>query len=186
MTKTAEELRASAAKHDQAAYDSFERCDTDGFLTQWASGLTAQLERRQADLLENGGLSWFGVLLDANTGEWVPSKLIDGKFGRCWALLGDDGKFTGQFVSAHPKRFSTMFNKGFVEAQGQYPAKAVMEGRGHGLSGTAWVATVKDWNVTNDMTPPSALRAWWGYKSGLGDEYNAWCSEHGVEWGLES
>ena len=39
MTSTAAQLREAAAADRQAAYDSFERCDTDGFMSQWASGL---------------------------------------------------------------------------------------------------------------------------------------------------
>ena len=37
----ADELRDWAASARRSASDSWERCDTDGFLSQWASGLTA-------------------------------------------------------------------------------------------------------------------------------------------------
>ena len=37
-TLTAQEHREAAARHYQEAADSFERCDTDGFLSQWAAG----------------------------------------------------------------------------------------------------------------------------------------------------
>lgn len=139
--KTAAELRASAAAHDQEAYDSFERCDTDGFLSQWASGLTAQLERRKADILDAGGVAEFPALFDVETGERVAAKLIDGRFGLCWALCDEAGDFTGTFISAFPKRESTMAKKGFREGRETVEAFAVMDGRGTGLSGTAWVAT---------------------------------------------
>jgi hypothetical protein len=38
---TAEAFRAEEARHLQEAADSFERCDTDGFLSQWAHGMLA-------------------------------------------------------------------------------------------------------------------------------------------------
>jgi hypothetical protein len=147
----AAKLRESANASFKSAEDSFQRCDTDGFLSQWASGLTGQLKNRQAAILENGGLADFAVLLDVNTDEFVPAKLIDGRYGRCWALLGDDGKFTGQFIKAFPARESTMAKKGFKEARGLFPAFAKMDGSGHGLSGSAWVATFK---ACDELTAP--------------------------------
>ena len=136
---TAQALRTEAAAHEQAAQDSFDRCDTDGFLSQWASGLTAQLKRCQADVLDNGGMAEFPALFTLD-GERVNAKLIDGRFGRCWAMMDEAGKFTGEFIKAFPKRKSTMARKGFREGTEMAPAVAFMDGRGTGLSGTAWVA----------------------------------------------
>jgi hypothetical protein len=53
---TATELRQQATKHAQDAIDSFDRCDTDGFLSQWASGVMSQKKSLEADLLEAGGV----------------------------------------------------------------------------------------------------------------------------------
>lgn len=144
MTATA--LREEAAALEAAAEESFQRCDTDGFVSQWASGLTAQLKRAEAGLVEAGGVAEFAALFDAETGERVPAKLIDGKFGLCWALVtpGTD-RFTGEFVSAFPKREATMARKGFREGHELAPAKAVIRGSGHGLAGatTCRVVTVR-------------------------------------------
>ena len=63
---------------------------------------------------------WVDVLLDVNTHEWIPAKLVTTRFGVAWALLDATGGFTGQFVSAFPKRVATMANKGYVEAEGLY------------------------------------------------------------------
>ena len=49
-------LRAEAKRSDEAAEESFQRCDTDGIPSQWAWGLGAQRDRKQADLLDGGGL----------------------------------------------------------------------------------------------------------------------------------
>lgn len=48
-----------AKQRDRSAQESFERCDTDGFLTQWAAGVTASEFRAKAGVLENGGTSVF-------------------------------------------------------------------------------------------------------------------------------
>lgn len=56
---TAAEHRAKARQHDQDAADSFDRCDTDGFVSQACSGLNAQLERARAALAEAGGVASF-------------------------------------------------------------------------------------------------------------------------------
>jgi hypothetical protein len=153
--KTPDRLREEATKCRQDAIDSFERCDTDGFLSQWASGLTAQLKDRQASITENGGLSDFPILLDAETKKIVSAKLVDTRYGTAWSLLDDEGKFTGQFITAFPAKTSTMLGKGFIEARGIFPAVAKIVGDGgRGLSGNAWVATVKR---CDDMTAPSEI-----------------------------
>lgn len=141
MTK-AEELRAKAAEKEQAAADSFERCDTDGFLSQWASGLTAEKLRKQAAIEENGGV-WTHPALFNLEGERVRAKLIPGKFGTCWAFCDANDQFTGQFISAFPKRSATMEKKGYREGEEIAPSRAVFKGKGHGLSGSCWVAIVR-------------------------------------------
>jgi hypothetical protein len=125
MNTMAQALRDKAAQHDQDAADSFERCDTDGFLSQWASGINAQKARMEATLVEAGGVAtftrWELTDLDGNT---VPAKLIDGRYGECWALTDAAGKFTGTFVSAFPKRAATMERKGFREVEHEFVAPA--------------------------------------------------------------
>src|SRR6476661_6496069 len=96
---TADEHRAAAQAADQAAYDSFERCDTDGFLSQWASGLNAQKHRLQAEIEDNGGKWEFPALFDLD-GNLVPAKLISTRYGMSWALLdpaNPEGSFLGFF-----------------------------------------------------------------------------------------
>ena len=144
-TTTSEALRAEAGRHDQEAADSFDRCDTDGFVSQWAHGITGQKLRAQADIEDNGGYAAFPALYDLD-GNRVPAKLIDGKYGLCWALItpGTD-TFTGQFVKAFPKREATMTGKGYREGHELAPARAVIAGSGTGLSGAAscYVRTIR-------------------------------------------
>ena len=60
--KTAEQLRAEASRMAQEAADSFARCDTDGFLSQWAMDLGARERRAQAAIVEAGGVCEFPAL----------------------------------------------------------------------------------------------------------------------------
>ena len=75
MMNKADELRSEAAKREQSAADSFDRCDTDGFLSQWASGLTARELRLQAEIEEADGLAEFRGLFDKD-GNRIKAKLV--------------------------------------------------------------------------------------------------------------
>ena len=55
----AERHRQKAAEALRRKEESWERSDTDGFLTQWACGLTAELEDTRADIEEAGGTAIF-------------------------------------------------------------------------------------------------------------------------------
>jgi len=129
---TASTLRAEAAQHEQDKADSFERCDTDGFLSQWASGCTAALKRVQASIVEAGGNAEFPALFDLD-GNPVPAKLIDTKFGTSWGVfeswdaLNDKGDIV-RWVNAFPKRESTMRNKGFTEGRVMAQGWAALSG----------------------------------------------------------
>ena len=142
-------LRKSSAANYEEKEKSFERCDTDGFLSQWASGLSGQLESRLAEICDNGGLDEFRGLFDVNTGKRVPAVLIDGKYGMCWAICDEaTGEFTGKFVKAldydaTPRQRANLAKKGYEERKEMVPAWARFEGRGTGLSGTCWVATYR-------------------------------------------
>jgi hypothetical protein len=128
-TTTPAELRAEAARHDQAAADSFERCDTDGFMSQWASGLTASKLRLEASIQEKGGKHEFPALFDLD-GELVAAKLIDGKYGPVWGILASDDPHSNivAWVGAFPKRESTLTKKGYREGEVFAPARAELVG----------------------------------------------------------
>ena len=132
----AEDLREQARQKDQQARDSFERCDTDGFLSQWASGLTATKLRLAADLLEEPE-RWFAALFDLN-GNRVRAKLYNGGYGTCWMFCDANDKPTGTFITAFPKRESTMAKKGYREDEELAPGKVdIVGGGGRGLAGAA-------------------------------------------------
>lgn len=138
----------AAEAAEQEARDSFERCDTDGFVSQAASGITAREHRLAAEIEANGGTSTFPALFNLE-GERVRAKLIPGKYGDCWAFCDADDRFTGVFVSAFPARPATMAKKGYVEGKevaGAYATTSAPEGaRGFiGLSSVRVVARRTD------------------------------------------
>lgn len=96
--KKAEELREMARRNNQEARDSFDRCDTDGFLSQWASGITAEKYRLRADIAENGGMWTFAALFDLE-GNLIPAREVHGQYGSFWSLLDGEGNRTDRTFS---------------------------------------------------------------------------------------
>jgi hypothetical protein len=136
MNKTAEQLRAEATKHDQDAHDSFQRSDTDGFLSQWASGISAHEKRLEAELLEAGGV-WEFTVLFREDGTQARKKTIKTRFGYCHAILDENDRFTGEFISLGISD-KTLAKKGYYWGQAMLPAKvAIVGGGGRGLAGAA-------------------------------------------------
>ena len=133
---TPDSLRERAAEADQRAADSWERSDTDGFLSQWAHGITADRDRAQARLIEQGGTARFRALF-TTAGEWVPARQIEGQWGPRWLVLTPEGRSTGRFLTYAPKRRNTLAQRGYVEGWVLRPAQAVIAGSGRGLSGAA-------------------------------------------------
>lgn len=133
--QTAQHL-TKAHGYERAAVESFERCDTDGCVSQWSSGVMAEEERLKAYLAKNGGSDYFVALFDLD-GNLVPAKLVETRYGTAWAILtGDDPSSpVAKWVSAFPKRESTMRNKGFYEGTVKCPAYVTLCGSGTGLSG---------------------------------------------------
>jgi len=146
-TTTAAALRAEAAADEQEAFDSFERCDTDGFVSQWAHGLTAQEKRLEATILENGGRAEFAALFNLD-GDLVPAKMIDTRYGTKWGIFESAEAATGyhgrivEWVGLGDRALAKHgYRRGTVLAA----AKAKIMGSGHGLAGAAscYVGTVR-------------------------------------------
>lgn len=144
-TVTAETLRNEAAAHEAARDESFDRCDTDGFVSQWAHGVNAQLKSAQAAIMENGGTAAFPALFDAETGKRIRAKVIDGKYGACWAVCGADDKFTGEFVkfAYTDRQKANLVQKGYRQGVETVAAWATLESDGRGLSGNVCVVTYR-------------------------------------------
>jgi hypothetical protein len=144
MAQTPEGLRAKAAEADRKAEESFERSDTDGFLSQWALNITARKDRLQAELLENGGRSEFLALFDAD-GEQVPARQIDTRYGTKWGVFAswaDAEAYGGDIiqwvnVAYTDRQRANLAKKGFRQGWVLKRAVAKILGSGTGLSGAA-------------------------------------------------
>lgn len=147
--KTADTLRNEAADCDQQARESFDRCDTDGFASQYASTLTGRLKRRQADILEHGGVATFHGLYEGD--RRVKAEIREGEFGYFWLLHPDEQ----DIIDRRGKRF-VPYNRckgngrilkglGLTERKELAPADAEMAGGGYGFSGMSgvYIATVR-------------------------------------------
>lgn len=84
-----------ASEHTKAANESWERSDTDGFMSQWASGVMAEHHRMRAELESNGGKAEFPALFDKD-GNMVPAKRLTvadryngGQPKEVWGILED-------------------------------------------------------------------------------------------------
>lgn len=135
-------LRQMAADSRQREAESFERCDTDGFLSQWTNAIGAQLYEAQAHIAERGGRAEFTglyegarrvrarlVSMPAYNAPWctVYKWLLDApeaaRFGRKYLPSGDRSRVQKQL--------------GLTERQELAPAVAFIGGKGKGLSGCA-------------------------------------------------
>lgn len=122
----------------QAREESHERCDTDGFLTQWSLGIDANKASIQADIDAQGGYDVFPALFTAD-GEPTGAELREGQYGPFWFLRHEQGK--ARFVNAFPKRSATLAKKGYREGLEVAKAEAFVNGEGFGLSGRAWASS---------------------------------------------
>lgn len=127
----AEALREKAASEDRKAYESFERCDTDGALSQWAWGVTAQKVRLQAEILEADGMAEFPAIFDLS-GNLVPAKEIQTQFGWSWMLLDKYERCTGWFNESKARNEETArknnAKKGYCVGRVRVPAFAKLAG----------------------------------------------------------
>lgn len=127
------ELRELGRQREQESRDSFDRCDTDGFLSQWASGINAEKYRLQADIAENGGVWHFPALFDLE-GNLVPAREVRGQYGSFWSLLDADGNRTGGTFSESRAqnekiRLRNDARKGFYVGLVLAPARVVTRGQ---------------------------------------------------------
>jgi len=123
---TSEELRAEATEGYQRAVESFERCDTDGWLSQWCHTLMADLRMRQADIIDAGGKSQFiGLYLGERR---VAAKLIKTKYGMSWRLREDEQEWAGRAWVPFGPTSLVQKRLGLTERSESAPAWAAQDG----------------------------------------------------------
>ncbi len=144
-SERADRLRADAAENDQEAHDSFERCDTDGFLSQWASDLTADKKRLEADLIEAGGvITIVGPVTE--DGDPVRFKTVDTRYGRKWLVL-DDNDDAVAWLDIASVNLNTYRKKGYN--LGRYEVKGIAKIAGS--RATNCTAILAPWFTTTDV-----------------------------------
>lgn len=137
---TSTEYRTQADQARQSAADSFDRCDTDGFLSQWASGLTAQQCDANAKLADDGG-KMEHVALFTLDGEIASTHQGSGQYGPFWVLNDAAAEKLGRrFVSESSAskaatRQRNNAKKGFTVGTIRVDGYVTIAGSGQGLAG---------------------------------------------------
>lgn len=139
--KTADEWRALAQQRRDASRESFERSDTDGFLSQWALDMTARQYDLSAQLADTDGLTEVEALFDLD-GNLVNAYHGWGRYGDYWMILDASGTKTGEYFNPSKARSDTAARKnnaakGYYVGTAKVPGKATIVSGGTGLSGAA-------------------------------------------------
>lgn len=125
-------LRAEATAARRRSAASFDRCDTDGFMSQWAADSMARLYDVQAEILENGGVAEFPALFDLD-GNMLDAREVHTRYGWAWAITTPGGgtKWFNPSCAQDPaRRVSTDRRKGYYVGRISAPAWAANSGCG--------------------------------------------------------
>ena len=131
---TATQHREKAVAHFKEETASFERCDTDGFLSQWSSNMHGQLELTRASIVENGGVSQFAALFQGD--RRVKAKQVETKFGTAWVLHEDEVDLIarrGKVFLPFGRNSRVLRELGLRQGFELAPAAACLDGQGRGL-----------------------------------------------------
>jgi hypothetical protein len=140
---TADEWRKMAAESRQRSADSFERSDTDGYVSQWASDLTGRLYSLAAEVAEQGNTWEFDVPfidgLPATDWAWVETRYGSTvRIGR-----GSDVRWWNPSAARKgATRLANDTKKGVVWGNVRTEAVVVMAGSGTGMAGALSVRPV--------------------------------------------
>jgi len=128
----AAELRAEATAARRRSAASFDSCDTDGFLSQWAADSMARLYDVQAEILENGGVAEFPALFDLD-GTMLDAREVQTRYGWAWAITTADGGtawFSPSCAQDPARKIATDRRKGYFVGRISAPAWATNSGNG--------------------------------------------------------
>lgn len=132
LTQTADDFREMARRCYKESSDSFDRCDTDGFLSQWASDSMARLYNFAADLVDNDGKAEFTELFDLEGNLLPDAKYVDGKWGAVWRIWDEETRTVKWFNPSRAKKGATRqrndAKKGYQQGRVRRPAVAALTG----------------------------------------------------------
>ena len=140
------QIDAQIADCTRRSHESWERSDTDGFLSQWANDLGARKLMNQKRILMNGGVDTF-IGLYTLEGERVPAKLERVSHPRGWGhqlvwhLTAQAADVYGRMFIPQGEKSRIQKKLGLQECEETAPAESFIDGEGRGLSGSAWVAS---------------------------------------------
>jgi len=133
LRELAVQYRQKAAAAEGKAQESFDRCDTDGCVSQFCDQKNAQLYMTLAKICENGGVGERPVLKDGD--RTVDAKLIQGQYGLCWILDAEEEKRYDRKFVPHGTRSRIQRELGLHEETELRRIWATLAGHGTGLSG---------------------------------------------------
>lgn len=140
----ADRLDGNSDEHFKTEHESFERCDTDGFVSQWAHGICGDRDRVKAQIARNNGFAVFDGLYE--NGRRVKARIIQTRFGSSWLLHEDEA----DLIAKRGKQFlptgensRVLKSLGLEEREENAPAWATLDGSGTGLSGHVWVTVYR-------------------------------------------
>ena len=149
--KTAEHYIQESRACDKRRQDSFERCDTDGFVSQHANSLHSQLNRTKAEIIKNGGYDWFWVLKDSK-GNIVSDKIITDYYNnQKWLVKKEFVDSVGRRYIPEGENSRVQKRLGLHEEEVEAMAWATLDGNGRGFSGNVWVAMYAVRNDNNEI-----------------------------------
>ena len=129
---TADQWRAKATESRQRSYDSFQRSDTDGFLSQWASDSVAREYDLCARLAEADGMWEFVAVFDLD-GNLVPAVQRQNQWGYYWCIYDNPeckGRPVAFFTESKARKAATRnrnnakkgYTIGLIRARGRVEA----------------------------------------------------------------
>lgn len=147
--KTAEEWRAMARGSYAAKEESFDRCDTDGALSQWCHGLSAQKHELCAEVAENGGRWEFTAIFDLE-GNLLDACRVEGRYGQSWMIVRPGEKpifFNESKARKGATRLKNDMAKGY--RLGRVAARAYVDGAGASITSVYYF--VRPWLENRHM-----------------------------------
>lgn len=112
-------LRQAAADSARRSTESWERSDTDGFLSQWAGDTMARHYRACANLCDARGLAEHTALFDLHS-NLVSTQQVDGQYGWAWRTTDEHvaaggRRFVNPSRASHPQtRYDNLRKKGYT------------------------------------------------------------------------
>lgn len=143
---SAEQYERAAQEHREAARESYERCDTDGFVSQWAHGMLESRAVLAAEIARNGGTAVFRALFDLE-GTLLPAREVETRFGWAWVIERDGEPplwFNPSKAVDWVKANRADAAKGFYVGTVRAAARVRLAGGGKGLAGALGVMAVTE------------------------------------------